>query len=260
MDVSAARLDLRRLADARGFAWTELETGGRVSLPLLQRASGTRHAPRVYLSAGIHGDEPAGPAAIVALLDQDLLGAGCDWTLLPLLNPEGLARQTRENADGLDLNRDYLRLSSPEVRAHRRWLATSGAFDLAVCLHEDWESRGFYLYENPSEETHQAMDAVGPRLIAALEADGYPIENAVEIDGFPACHGVIFPHEGTADGRPDALAEDENPEALHLWQHHHAHLFTLETPSSLPLDGRVAMHVAAVRWLTAWVQRDYKRG
>ena len=28
-----------------------------------------------------------------------------------------------------------------------RWLARQPNFDLAVCVHEDWESVGFYLYE-----------------------------------------------------------------------------------------------------------------
>jgi hypothetical protein len=56
----------------------------------------------------------------------------------------------RENAAGIDLNRDYRHLQSPEVRAHVDWLQRQPRFDVALCLHEDWESNGFYVYElNP---------------------------------------------------------------------------------------------------------------
>ena len=36
--------------------------------------------------------------------------------LLPMLNPDGAERTTRRNAQGIDINRDALRLQTPEGR------------------------------------------------------------------------------------------------------------------------------------------------
>ena len=60
------------------------------------------------------------------------------WTLCPAINPTGLAAGTRDNASGIDLNRDYLQRQSPEVQAHARWLECRDAPNLFLSLHEDW--------------------------------------------------------------------------------------------------------------------------
>src|SRR5437762_236564 len=43
-------------------------------------------APRIYLSAGIHGDEPAGPLAALRLLEENRWPAHLDLRLCPCLN------------------------------------------------------------------------------------------------------------------------------------------------------------------------------
>jgi protein MpaA len=60
--------------------------------------------PRVLVVGCIHGNECAGTAVVRALrrmtTDDDL------W-LVPTLNPDGEARDTRQNAHGVDLNRNF---------------------------------------------------------------------------------------------------------------------------------------------------------
>ena len=98
--------------------------------------------------------------------------------MCPLLNPQGLARGIRENASGTDLNRDYRSPTSPEVTAHIRWLGIQPNFDMAVCVHEDWESTGFYLYElNPDKRASAAQ----PMIAAAGKA--CPIDMSPLIEG-----------------------------------------------------------------------------
>src|SRR4051812_27520518 len=41
---------------------------------------------RVYLSTGIHGDEPAGPVAVLQMLKDNIWPAGVDIFLCPCLN------------------------------------------------------------------------------------------------------------------------------------------------------------------------------
>ena len=77
---------------------------------------------RVYLSTGIHGDEPAGPLAALHLLRDNQWPAHAEIVLLPCLNPAGFAANQRENAQGIDLNRDYLNSQTAEIRAHIAWL------------------------------------------------------------------------------------------------------------------------------------------
>jgi murein peptide amidase A len=59
---------------------------------------------RVLVVGCIHGDEPGG-IAIVRALEQTHPHA--DLWLVPVLNPDGLAHATRQNAHGIDLNRNF---------------------------------------------------------------------------------------------------------------------------------------------------------
>ena len=79
--------------------------------------------PTVVLLAGQHGDEPAGTEALIVVA-QDLASGRLanilervDVVVLPRANPDGAAAFTRNAADGTDVNRDHLLLSSPEARA-----------------------------------------------------------------------------------------------------------------------------------------------
>lgn len=203
------------------------EIAGCPLLALTKRTPGPR--PRLYLSSGIHGDEPAPPLALLELLESGFFDARANWFLVPLLNPTGFARGTRENADGIDLNRDYKHLVSPEIRAHVTWLRHQPRFDFTLCVHEDWESTGFYLYElNPDGRPSLAepiVNAVAPVC---------PIETAAIIDGrASAAAGIIRP-------AADPLLRELWPEAIYLRAHHTPLTYTLESPSALPLATRIA--------------------
>ncbi len=225
-----------RLVAAGRAAGCRAETFGDVAgVPLLALTRPAAHGrPRVYLSAGIHGDEPAPPQALLELLGAGFFDDACSWFLCPVLNPGGLARGTRENPEGLDLNRDYRSRASGEVRSHVAWLERQPPFDLTLCLHEDWEARGFYLYElNPDRRPGLAEPTV------AAVRPICPIDEAGVIDGRPARGGIIRP-----DGDP--ARRDRWPEAIYLHAHHTRLSYTLETPSGRPLAERVAALRAAV--------------
>lgn len=192
---------------------------------------------RIYLSAGIHGDEPAGPLAIFELLGKNAWPAETEVWVIPCLNPSGFAFNTRANAAGRDLNRDYRQPTSAEVQAHVQLLETLPDFDLTVCLHEDWEARGFYLYELNATNAASAAETI----IKAV-ATCCPIDPSNEIDGRRAKDGIIRP-EIEPTSRP------EWPEAFYLFQHKTKLSYTLEAPSDFALSVRVQALVAAVRAL-----------
>lgn len=54
----------------------------------------------------IHGDEPAG-IAIARILASRRAPPGVDLWIVPDMNPDGVAAGTRENARGVDLNRNF---------------------------------------------------------------------------------------------------------------------------------------------------------
>nr|MBP6508522.1 succinylglutamate desuccinylase [Opitutaceae bacterium] len=147
----------------------------------------------------------------------------------------GHLRGTRENHEGRDLNRDYKDVLSAEISAHIGWLRHQPLFDLTLCLHEDWESQGFYLYElNPEQRIGLAQP-----MIEAVRAV-CEIETATMIDGRPVdVPGVIRPVS-------DPLLREQWPEAIYLRQHHTTLSYTLESPSAFPLEKRIRSLRAAV--------------
>ena len=189
---------------------------------------------RIYISAGIHGDEPAGPLAALKLIQQDHWPEHAEIFLLPCLNPIGFTLNQRENAEGRDLNRDYRHRCADEIRAHIAWLERQPRFDFYLCLHEDWESHGFYLYEqNP--DNHQSRAG---KIVTAAQSV-CPVDLSETIEGRPAQGGIIRPILNPAE-RPDW------PEALYLISHKSRQGYTLEAPSDFPLVMRVNALVAAV--------------
>lgn len=192
-------------------------------------------ALRVYISTGVHGDEPAGPLAVLELLRANSRPENCEIVLCPCLNPAGFAKNTRENGQGIDLNRDYLHLQSSEVRAHVTWLEREPPFDLCLCLHEDWESHGFYVYElNPDGK---------PSLAEAIVAGAQkvcPIDHSEIIEGREAHGGIIRPSV-------DPRSRPQWPEAFWLLTHKTRLSYTLEAPSDFPLAVRVNALVQGVQ-------------
>lgn len=229
------------LADSAKATGFTVKTYGQIKhwpLLVMTRCATQEHAEtkHIYLSAGIHGDEPAGPRAIYDLFASNALPKQHHYTIFPILNPAGLHLETRENADGIDLNRDYLTPSrSKEIHKHLRWIDTHiEHLDICIHLHEDWESIGFYLYEVNFHHHSSKSEAI-------LQATSryIPTETATEIDGRIAADGLI---------RPDRVPEDLAglPESLYLLQRFNCIGYTLETPSSLPLAKRIAAMKAAV--------------
>jgi hypothetical protein len=197
--------------------------------------------PPVYLSAGIHGDEPAGPLAALELMRSGSFPPDRHVLVCPALNPGGLSVRTRENRAGSDLNRDYLLKSMPEIAAHALWLDRYPIPGLFVSLHEDWETDGFYFYEiNLGEDNPGRASA----LLAAVSPHFHP-EPGPEIDG----------HEVRSDGWIFHCAEadlpESWPEAIYLAKRGCPLSFTFETPSRAALSERVSAHVAGFTALLA---------
>jgi hypothetical protein len=208
-----------------------------IALPVLQRRAGDS-APEVFLSTGVHGNEPAGPMAVLDMLRRGAFPDSLNLTLFPLVNPTGLIAGTRENRDGIDLNRDYgLRPATYETRSQLEWIGNR-TYDLVLCLHEDDDGEGFYLYSHIDADTPH--DYAELALEAARPWTG--IDPRECIDDMPAKDGRMMPPDDVFD-----INGTELPEALRLHFHHGARFtFTTETPSRQPIDKRIRAQCAVM--------------
>ncbi len=226
--------EFTKAANAEGFLGKTLLSTGAGPITAWQRAG---EGPCVYISAGIHGDEPAGPLALLRLVAERLLPKEYELVICPALNPTGLAASTRANHQGLDLNRDYLQRQSSEIRAHAEWLSSRRIPDLFLSLHEDIGTPGFYLYEIncKTDAPHIASGIIGE--VSPI----FPPENGALIDNHvPRAPGWIF-HPPVAD-IPDGW-----PEAIYLANLGCPLSFTFETPGEAELSQRVLALCTAVR-------------
>jgi protein MpaA len=261
ININAILADCIAAARAHGWIIEEFHTAPRPLLAFtrtgprtaVRTSAPSNHAlpagrPHVYLSTGIHGDEPAGPLAMRRLLEEDRWPASFDLWLCPCLNTEGFVQNRRENPDGLDLNRDYLKPKAAEIVAHTAWLHRQPRFDLCLSLHEDWEAHGFYVYELNPDNRPSVAEAMVARV-----AEVCPIDVSETIEGRAAHNGVIRPSV-------DPRARPQWPESFFLLTHKTRLACTLEAPSDFPLPARVAALVVAVNAALGKVESSAESG
>ena len=246
IDVRAVLSEVEVAAQTAGWKSEIFHTDGNFNWFSLHRGplstTAAQPSPRIYISTGIHGDEPAGPLAALQLLRENVWPANTEIILLPCLNPTGFANNRRENTDGVDLNRDYLHPRAAETLAHIAWLEQQATFDLSICLHEDWESHGFYVYElNPERRPSLAEPIVrGVEKVC-------PLDFSEIIEGREAHGGIISPNL-------DPHERPQWPEAFWLIQNKTRLSYTMEAPSDFALEVRVNALVAGVHAaMTAYV-------
>lgn len=217
---------------------------------LLLAEYGDPNGPPVSISAGVHGDEPAAPWALLSIVRDGLLDPSFSYRLWPCLNPTGYRAGTRANVDGNDINRSFSRGGqTPEARA----VLTANRdrrFVLALDLHEDFEAEGAYVFEPLPDGTTPSRYAV--RIAEALQEAGLPVQTLH--DGFelgmpPGCEPLY--RLGTGTVLVDAPAEmrvfaGSMPGSLALLYRGTPAVLTIESPRPRPWEVRLATHRVAV--------------
>ncbi len=122
-------------------------------------------AKRLLIVSGIHGNEQAGIVAVPEILERYDRDGTVALRILTPVNPIGAAELSRFNADGYDINRDFIRFRTEEAQLVRR---TCDDFqpDFVLSLHEGPQDAAF-VFANRHVDVELAK-----RLLAALEAGG----------------------------------------------------------------------------------------
>ena len=193
------------------------------------------------ISPVIHGDEPASVEAAVRFLEENAgnekLLSQFSFVVFPCNNPSGYELGTRENADGIDLNRQFsARNPAPEIELIMKGL-DGRCFDLLFEMHEDIDAPGFYLYEIADDPGQH----VGEQIIQAVRSLGFPVNHNECIEGAPPDGGLI------RRGIKRFRRKTHLPQAIYTYRTCGGHVITLEPPASmLPLEDRVKVELMAL--------------
>ena len=198
--------------------------------PTLSKSGG------IYLSAGIHGDEAGAALGLLQWAEKNINELRLMPLLIyPCLNPWGLENNLRYDSGGLDLNRVWDEATvSPTIATIMKRIRAH-FFRISICLHEDYDAHGIYLYGvGASAENRKLADEIlssGEMII--------PRDRRRKIDGRKCSNGMIFPS-------PNKPPTEGMPEALFLYNNCGRVNFTLETPSELDIQKRAAAHVEMI--------------
>lgn len=197
---------------------------------VLESAAAQQGQEAIYLSAGVHGDEAGAAWGLLSWAEkhaQDLREGS--YLIAPCINPAGLVLNTRADHRGIDLNRQFHDASDLICGAWQRWI-TGRAMRFGLCLHEDYDGQGIYLYELNHASTTVGHDII-KQCASVIQADP-----RADIDGQPAENGVLRRKE-----LPTHLPG--MPEAVELHLRNCPLTITFETPSEFDLDTRVRAQV-----------------
>ena len=88
-----------------------IDTVNDYPIHLLRLESFTDAPKNILITGGVHGDEPAGVEAVLQFLTRDntKLLKRFSFIVIPCVNPYGYVHDTRENRDGIDINRSFER-------------------------------------------------------------------------------------------------------------------------------------------------------
>ncbi len=224
-DYAALMAGWQSVADKAGLHAVTLGMADHLPILVFESTASAQGQPAVYLSAGVHGDEAAPPWALLewAQANTSLLRREA-FILSPCLNPIGLICNTRVNHRGEDINRRFHITRDPLIKAWQRFLK-GRQLSLGLCLHEDYDAQGCYVYELGPERGNLCEPAM-----TAVEAH-LPRDLRRKIEGRTATRGII---------RRRAIPADiHGPEAIVLHQFGCPVTLTFETPSEFALDTRV---------------------
>lgn len=127
---------------------------------------------KVFISAGIHGDEIVTTAGIIKFMEKlkkdPELYPGTKFEIIPIVNPWGICHGTRRNHNNIDLNRDFVKFSQLESQAVRDFV-NNKQYDIVLNHHGMW-NKGFMMFR-----FWGATHTTGDKVITTIRNNGFTI-------------------------------------------------------------------------------------
>ncbi|MCW2840063.1 MAG: hypothetical protein JWR55_1546 [Aeromicrobium sp.] len=152
------------------------------------RLGNPRSSKKVLLLAGMHGNETGAVHTLRALRDGRPID-GADIWVVPVVNPDGVSRNTRQNARKVDLNRNF----------STKWAKLGGAVNSGSKAFSEPESRAVRDFADEIRPTytisfHQPLNGIdirdtGNNKWAKRLADQIRLPRKA-FDCFSKCHGT----------------------------------------------------------------------
>ena len=198
----------------------------------------------VWVAGSVHGNEPSGADADLRLLRE--LARHCDDPMLrhlvvvvmPVQNPDGHEARTRYNANGFDLNRDWLAGTQPETQARLQTLLAMPPLVYADQHEQDGSTFFFppyvapFFHELPTAALAAEREVLAPALRTAFDGHGYQSTSGDDFD-------LLYP--GYGDSATTLLFGAAG--------------MTLEAGAASPYARRVHEHLLAALTVIAAVDR-----
>lgn len=163
----------------------------------------------LWLAGNVHGDEESGTDAALRVLWELADRTDCAaraildhaiTVILPIQNPDGRQADTRGNALGIDMNRDWFARTQPETDGKLEFLRRYPPV-LFIDAHEMPRDRGFFFPPNADPVYHESGETqigwingiYGPAMAAEFQRRDIPFFSRRQFDLFYAGYGDTVP-------------------------------------------------------------------
>lgn len=250
-DFNELFIKIRKLAQSRGFK--ELPLGKIDEYPLLFLTRQISPSlPKILVSAGFHGEEPGGVFGVLKFLEEspDNVLNLVNLSILPTVNPTGIAKSKRRNDDEESTNGGFVHkgpVGGEVLSENGKILKTHAkiieplAKDGFVSLHEDISLKDvFYLYSfEHSDKPGKFSYAIRNALATVFKQ----FEDGEHEDYGKLVDGIVFrKHDGTYE---DYLF------------HQGIQTACTETPGKSPMKLRAEANKRIIETLIKFVSNQY---
>jgi hypothetical protein len=189
----------------------------------------------LWVDGSPHGNEESGADASLKVLYDLAARTDCAASrildeaiviLVPVLNPDGRDADTRRNAYGFDMNRDWFARTQPEIDGTIE-LMRHNPPQLAIDAHEMGTYTYFFppnadpvYHETPDQAIHWINDIYGPAMAAEFDRQRIPYFNFRTYDFFGTFYGDTVPTMGFHAAGMTFEKQNSDPIAQRVHEHY----------------------------------------